>query len=232
MKKTIMALFMTSLMVMIIFGTLPASVSSISKLSLNTVSHVHQNNNDLENKMLIQDFKKLSYEELAKIDDIELRLQLLSELDYAFSKFRDIGVVSDMTVAETVELVDSKINGMPLKKATNPIFYPTPRVIYGPFMFISIDADFSNSEGNIIKEGRRLRVNFTPSDVTSEDSYVKIKGLSGVYLKFPYNTPDYPVQNFDTFIRIFFGSATSSNGRVIVKGFCIYTIIFAEWHRH
>lgn len=223
---------MVGLMILIIFATLPINVASISRLSLNTVSFVDQNDNDFEANMSIQDFKKLSYEEVIKIDDIELRLQLLSALDDVFSKFEDTGVDSDMTVAEAVQLIDGQTNELSLKKTTKPIFYTTPQVIYGPLMFVSIDADFSTAEGNIIKEGRRLRVDFTPADVTSDDSYVKIKGLLGSYLKFPYNTPDYPVQRFDTFIRIFFGSATSSDGRVSVKGFGIYTMIFAEWHKY
>lgn len=231
MKKTIMALFMAGLMVATIFGTLSVNAASKSKGSFNTVFHVDQDDNDIENKMTIQEVKKLAYEELSKINDVGLKLQLLSELDETFSTLEDIGVTFDMTVAQAVEVVESKINDMSLKKTKNSIFYPTPQVVYGPIIFALIDADFSDDEGYIVKDGRRLRVDFIPDDVTSDDSYVKIKGM-GVTFNFPFNLPDWPVQRFDTFIRIFFGSATSSNGRIVVKGFCIYTIILAEWHRH
>jgi len=226
-----MALFMAGLMVATIFGTLSVNAASKSKGSFNTVFHVDQDDNDIENKMTIQEVKKLAYEELSKINDVGLKLQLLSELDETFSTLEDIGVTFDMTVAQAVEVVESKINDMSLKKTKNSIFYPTPQVVYGPIIFALIDADFSDDEGYIVKDGRRLRVDFIPDDVTSDDSYVKIKGM-GVTFNFPFNLPDWPVQRFDTFIRIFFGSATSSNGRIVVKGFCIYTIILAEWHRH
>jgi len=222
---------MAGLMVATIFGTLSVNAASKSKGSFNTVFHVDQDDNDIENKMTIQEVKKLAYEELSKINDVGLKLQLLSELDETFSTLEDIGVTFDMTVAQAVEVVESKINDMSLKKTKNSIFYPTPQVVYGPIIFALIDADFSDDEGYIVKDGRRLRVDFIPDDVTSDDSYVKIKGM-GVTFNFPFNLPDWPVQRFDTFIRIFFGSATSSNGRIVVKGFCIYTIILAEWHRH
>lgn len=231
MKKAIMALFMAGLMFATVFGTLSVNVASRSKGSFNTVVHVDQDDNDVENKMTIQEVKKLAYEELSKINNMRSKLQLLSELDDTFSTLEDIGVTLDMTVAQTIEIVESKINDMSLKKTKNSIFYPTPQVIYGPIIFALIDADFSDDEGYIIKDGRRLRVDFIPDDVTSDDSYVKIKGLGGS-LEFPYNTPEWPVQRFDTFIRIFFGSATSSNGRILVKGFCIYTMVLAEWHKH
>ena len=224
MKKAIMALFMAGLMFATVFGTLSVNVASRSKGSFNTAVF------PVENKMTIQEVKKLVYEELSKINNIRSKLQLLSELDDTFSTLEDIGVTLDMTVVQTIEIVESKIDDISFKKTKNSIC-PTPQVVYGPIIFALIDADFSDDEGYIVKDGRRLRVDFTPDDVTSDDSYVKIKGLGGS-LEFPYNTPEWPVQRFDTFIRIFFGSASSSNGRILVKGFCIYTTVLAEWHKH
>ena len=224
MNKTIMALFMAGLTVATIFGTFSVNAASRSKGNFSTVSPV-------ENKVTIQEVKKIAYEELSMTNDERLKLQLLSELDDTFSTLEDIGVTFDMTVAQAIEIVESKINDMSLTETKNSVSCPAPHVVYGPFVFALIDADFSDDEGYIVKDGLRLRVDFIPNDVTSDDSYVKLKGLF-YSLKFPYNTPEWPVQRFDIYIRIFFGSASSSNGRILVKGFCIDTTILVEWHKH
>jgi len=236
MKKALMVLLMTGLMIATVFGALSVNATSMSEDGFNAAVHTDKDGpyvghdaDDIENKMTIEEVKKLAYEELSKIEDMQLKSQLSSELDNMFSMLESIGVTLDMTVAQAIDIVESKTKSLRITQSSP--FYPTPMVTYGPILFASIDANFADDEGYIAKNGRRLRVDFTPNDVTSDDSYVKIKGM-GVTFNFPFNLPDWPVQRFDTFIRIFFGSATSSNGRIVVKGFCIYTIILAEWHRH
>jgi len=236
MKKEIMTLIMVCLMIGTVFGALSGNAISMSEDSFNSSvitdkndKYVDQNVNDIENKMTIEEVRELAYEEVSKIEDMQLKSQLSSELDNAFSTLESIGVTLDMTIAQAIDIVESTTN--PSRIITKPPFYTTPAVMFGPILFASIDADFEDDEGYIAKNGRRLRVDFTPNDVTSDDSYVKIKGM-GATFNFPFNLPDWPVQRFNTFIQIFFGSATSSNGHIVVKGFCIYTIILAEWHRH
>jgi hypothetical protein len=219
MKKLLINL----VMICLIFGVSSGNAAILSGDNSNSYPIID------EDEMTIEEFRELAYNELSNIEDLKLRSQLLCNLDNTFSTLESISVTPDMSLSQAINIIESTYTSHEI--TTKPSFQPTPAVTFGPILFSSIDANFADDEGFILKDGRRLRVDFTPNDVTSNDSYVKIRGI-GTNLNFPFNLPEWPVQRFDISILMFFGSATSSNSRIVVNGFCIYTIVLAEWHKH
>jgi len=228
-KETIIAIFMVCLLSTIVFNNIIFNVIASDIVDSNNID---TSDNCKDNKIIIKDVKDVVYKELFLIKDFDLNLKILCAINNIFDSFEDFGITPDMTVEQATEIINNQITKKSLKNMQNlQSLEITPEVeLY--YFFITINVNFGVDEGFLYKEGRKLRVFFEPNDVTSSDSYLEIKTLLGQKDRYPINDPNWPVQRYDTYIRLFFGNAYSSNGRIIVNGFGFFVTLYMAWHKH